>query len=112
MSYLSYARDEADTWSLPCRPGRSLLLWFQSITSPYASIQINGTTGYEEAAGQGVLAGINAGLAAQAKPPMTLTRADSFIGVLVDDLITKGVQEPCELDVRFALGSLPLMGGP
>ncbi|KAG0022924.1 Mitochondrial Translation Optimization [Entomortierella chlamydospora] len=50
--------------------------------------------GYEEAAAQGILAGINAGLAAQSKPPLILTRADAYIGVLVDDLITKGVEEP------------------
>lgn len=56
--------------------------------------QINGTTGYEEAAGQGVVAGINAGLAAQGKPPMPLTRADGYIGIMIDDLITKGVSEP------------------
>lgn len=56
--------------------------------------QINGTTGYEEAAGQGVIAGINAGLASQGKAPMALTRADGYIGIMIDDLVTKGVSEP------------------
>ena len=54
-----------------------------------------GTTGYEEAAGQGVIAGINAGLAALRRPPLVLTRADGFIGVMIDDLIVKGAEEPC-----------------
>lgn len=58
--------------------------------------RIAGTTGYEEAAAQGILAGINAGLAAQRRPPLKLSRANSFIGVMIDDLTTKGAQEPCE----------------
>ena len=57
---------------------------------------IAGTTGYEEAAGQGVVAGINAGLAALHRPPLVISRADGFIGVMIDDLIVKGAEEPCE----------------
>lgn len=55
-----------------------------------------GTTGYEEAGAQGVLAGINAGLSALGRPPLILSRVESFLGVLVDDLITKGAEEPCK----------------
>lgn len=56
--------------------------------------QINGTTGYEEAAGQGIIAGINAHQTAHEKEPFILSRDESYIGVLIDDLITKGVDEP------------------
>lgn len=56
--------------------------------------QINGTSGYEEAAAQGIVAGINAALAANGSPPLVFTRDASFIGVLIDDLVTKGVEDP------------------
>ncbi len=56
--------------------------------------QINGTSGYEEAAGQGLIAGINAALSSQNQPPFILTREDSYIGTMIDDLITKNIYEP------------------
>lgn len=56
--------------------------------------QVNGTTGYEEAAGQGLMAGINAALKVQGREPLTLMRDEAYIGVLIDDLVTKGVDEP------------------
>jgi tRNA uridine 5-carboxymethylaminomethyl modification enzyme len=77
-------------------PPQQLTLGLQSkmVAGLFSAGQLNGTSGYEEAAAQGLMAGINAALHARGEPPFILRRDQAYIGVLIDDLVTKGVDEP------------------
>jgi tRNA uridine 5-carboxymethylaminomethyl modification enzyme len=69
----------------------------KALANVFCAGQVNGTSGYEEAAGQGIVAGINAAMAVQGRPQITISRHEAYIGVMIDDLVTKGVEDPYRL---------------